>query len=433
MINKMVVILICVFFSANASAFTSESIWVGNWHGSAKTPSEETSLAIEILEVDDHLVARISLNDVGVSGWPVSSIEASANKLHIELSSDSGIQKIDLLLNDGSLLGKWLETGNKEEATVSLQKLITVERSVESRVFIDGPAGEIGASIITPNENGPFAAVVFIHGSGPQPRDTSRFAALRFAELGIASIIYDKRGVGESEGSLEGATFEALSSDAIAVASYMLSQTNISAVGFSGHSQGGWISTLAGSIWDKTSFVITSAGPAVSPAREAHWTVIRMMKKHEDSNLAIREARRVIENWHNGIRTGDWIKFINSYEQAEKKTWFNGSYLVDFSDIPSNQFITSYKAFMDYDPIPAIKSLNVPYLAILSPEDESIDAMETKEILENLHKTNISLRLYNGYDHSMRKLGKNSDRLRWPEHPEEYFVEQYKFIAASVK
>ncbi|NQZ72604.1 MAG: hypothetical protein HRT60_05995, partial [Dinoroseobacter sp.] len=77
-------------------------------------PFAETSLALEILASNDHLVARISLSDVGVSGWPVSSIEASADKLHIELSSDSGIQKIDLFLSDGSLLGKWVETGKKE-------------------------------------------------------------------------------------------------------------------------------------------------------------------------------------------------------------------------------------------------------------------------------------------------------------------------------
>ena len=46
------------------------------------------------------------------------------------------------------------------------------------------------------------AAVVFIHGSGPQTRDLS--LAERFAASGIAALVYDKRGVGESGGTYEG-------------------------------------------------------------------------------------------------------------------------------------------------------------------------------------------------------------------------------------
>lgn len=45
------------------------------------------------------------------------------------------------------------------------------------------------------------AAVVFIHGSGPQTRDLHW--AKRFASEGIAALVYDKRGVGNSGGEYE--------------------------------------------------------------------------------------------------------------------------------------------------------------------------------------------------------------------------------------
>src|SRR3712207_942507 len=51
------------------------------------------------------------------------------------------------------------------------------------------PAGEVRA------------AVVFIHGSGPQVRNLG--LAERFARNGIAALVYDKRGVGRSAGLYE--------------------------------------------------------------------------------------------------------------------------------------------------------------------------------------------------------------------------------------
>jgi uncharacterized protein len=428
--NKIAVLLVGVIFSVHAYAELTLPIWTGDWKGVAKTANEETTLILKITESNSQLQASISLNDVGVSGWPASFIAASSDKLHVELPSDSGIQKMDFTSRDGTLIGKWQEPNRDEVASILLQKINTPDQNTEKKVLINGPAGKIGASIFTPKERKQCQTIVFLHGSGPQSRDANRFAARRFAELGIASIIYDKRGVGESEGTLSGITFEDLAADAIAVAEYMLLQTPTSKIGFSGHSQGGWISTLAASKWAKTAFVITSSGPAVAPSREAHWTVVRAMRKNNSSKLAIQKARSVIDDWHTGVRTGNWSAFEKSYALAEKQPWFSNSELMDFAEKPSAQDAHSYRAFMDYDPMPAIKSLRMPYLAILSPEDESIDAMETKEILEQLQQSNITIKLYPGYDHSMRKLGENGKKLRWPEHPEKYFEDQYKFLSS---
>ena len=46
------------------------------------------------------------------------------------------------------------------------------------------------------------AAVVLVHGSGKQSRDPR--LAERFANAGIAALVYDKRGAGKSGGEYEG-------------------------------------------------------------------------------------------------------------------------------------------------------------------------------------------------------------------------------------
>jgi predicted acyl esterase len=58
---------------------------------------------------------------------------------------------------------------------------------------IDWPAG-----------NGPFPAVVLVHGSGRVTRADHAMLARQFTAHGWAALRYDKRGVGESQGVYSG-------------------------------------------------------------------------------------------------------------------------------------------------------------------------------------------------------------------------------------
>ena len=54
---------------------------------------------------------------------------------------------------------------------------------------------------ICPSDNGPVGAVVFGHGSGQQTKDSCRFLADGFLSRGLATLCFDKRGVGQSTGT----------------------------------------------------------------------------------------------------------------------------------------------------------------------------------------------------------------------------------------
>ena len=85
--------------------------------------------------------------------------------------------------------------------------------------------------------------------------------------------------------------------------------------------------------------------------------------------------------------------------------------------------------------VPALSSLPSPMLAILTPDDESIDAVETESILRKLRNDghDIKLEIYHGYDHSMRRLGPEKNPIRWPEHPDNYFSSQARFIQSTTR
>ena len=403
--------------------------FAGRWEGTASTTAEETSVILEIVDKDGAINASISLMDMGVLGWPSHSAKIEDGKLILVFPTDNSQQIITLEESDGSIHGSWQDTRLDEVARIRLKKQLEQAPHRIKTVEINGPAGILSAELVMPDGPGPYPGVVYLHGSGPQPKDASRFAAISLAKQGIASVIYDKRGVGGSAGEWQGADFEDLARDGIAAAEYLSSIENIDKVGFFGHSQGGWLGPLAASMWDKTAFVISSAGPAVSPAREAQWGFINNVKHQGGTEEDIAMVRLIVEEWHEGLRSGIWEPYKSISEEAKKESWYEASGLSHLPYPPDPAHMHYYIPFMDYDPIPVLTNIDVPLYSILTPDDESIDSRETEEILRALidEGRDIQIKLYPGYNHGFRKIG-TEGQIRWPGQPEDYYLVQADFI-----
>ena len=424
---------------SSRSFISAQGQFAGSWRGSASTSSEKTQLILDITRGNNSLKVSITLMDMGVMGWPAREATIDGEILLLRFPTDNSEQIFRLRLvkddlGNELLEGSWEDTRLDEIADVRLTREIREGDHVVEPVFIDGPEGQLSAEIILPSGEGPFPGVVFLHGSGPQPKDASRFSAHALADQGIASVIFDKRGVGQSAGEWQGADFEDFARDGIAVAEFLASRTNISYLGFYGHSQGGWIGPLAATMWEETSFVISSAGPAVSPAREAQWSFIFNARNNGATKEDIILIRQLVEAWHEGLRSATWDRYKSLLEEAKQNAWFEASGLQFLLYPPEPEHSKYYLPFMDYDPIPALVNLQVPLYSILSPDDESIDAMETNTILEELKESgkDIRIKLYPGYNHGFRKIGKKGN-IRWPGFPPDYYLEQAKFIKSVSK
>lgn len=429
-------LLLAAVLTPTLSWASEETDPTGRWVGTAETSGERTRVILELQNETSGLTGSLTLVDVGVAGWP----ESNGTGVEVVFPSDSGDQKMRLTFessNDGAdlLTGNWTETRFAEPAEVRLERVNNNPPINERSVEIDGPAGKLSAAVILPDGPGPHPGVVFLHGAGPQPKDASRFAAHSLARLGIASAIYDKRGVGRSQGAWSDATFEDLADDGVAVAKHLLAYTDVADVGFFGHSQGGWIGPLAAVRGGDAAFVLSSAGPAVPPAREAHWDFVRKLRDRGVAAGEIQSARRAIDLWHTGVRTGKWQPLDTAITSIRSQPWFHPTGIAFFAQRPPEEFARSYRAYMDYDPIPTLRRLTVPLLSILAPEDESIDTEETAQILQALIEEGADIRLkrYPGYDHSLRRLGPANEPLRWPHHPEDYFAVQAEFIRSVVQ
>lgn len=406
----------------------------GRWEGMATTTLEKTRVILELQRHKSVLSASISLMDMGVMGWPAKDVQLNAAALTLRFPTDNSEQILLLnLVDDGTgktfLDGSWQDTGLEELAEIRLYRKESEPSYKSIPVSIEGQDGTLSAEVVLPEGEGPFPGVVFLHGSGPQPKDTNRFSAYALAEQGIASIIFDKRGVGGSAGQWQGADFEDLAQDGIAVARHFLAMEEIEYIGFFGHSQGGWIGPLAATLFEETKYVISSAGPAVSPAREAQWSFIYNAKNAGADEEDIRLIRQLVDHWHKGLRTAEWATYRESLELARAESWFDAAGLEYLQYPPDPDHLKYYLPFMDHDPIPVLMALDVPLFAILTPDDESIDALETEVILRELKELgkDLQIKMYPGYNHGFRRLGKER-QIRWPGFPEDYFKLQAEFI-----
>lgn len=132
-------------------------------------------------------------------------------------------------------------------------------------------AGALVGEMVVPVGNGPFPAVILLAGSGEQDRDETVAGHRPFlvlsdvlARAGIASLRYDKRGVGESEGDFDAATIGDFASDAQYAFDWLVTQPEVAAdrIALLGHSEGGLTAPLAARGRPVAALVLM-AGPGV--------------------------------------------------------------------------------------------------------------------------------------------------------------------------
>lgn len=139
----------------------------------------------------------------------------------------------------------------------------------------------LAGTLLRPHGRGPHPAVVLASGAGRTTRAELWWLADDLARRGIAALIYDKRGAGESTGSYGGLVrdYGALAGDVLAAVRLLKARPDIdrSWIGVRGASEGGWVAPLAASRSSDIAFVIGVAAPG-DPARQALWSIQNQLR-----------------------------------------------------------------------------------------------------------------------------------------------------------
>ncbi len=314
---------------------------------------------------------------------------------------------------------------------------------------------ELRGKLVRPKGRGPFPAVVIVHGSGRDSAVDTYYMPYLFAAHGIATLVYDKRGTGGSEGDYT-QNFHVLARDVVAAVEWLRTQSGIdpSMIHLAGYSQGGWIAPLAATKTPGIRSLLINYGPMVPVTGEDRWGYVYTLRKKGFGEEDIRKADR-IDNVIGAIadRGEDrWDELGRLLDEAEGEPWFEA---VEGSDsalgfvagtrVP-RWALRLYAAwalrprdepFIDrlYDPVPTVDSLQAtPSLWLLADEDESMPTGWTVEKLEALRAKGrpIQIRVYPRTDHGILLFDEEPDGERHylGYHPD-YFRDQVRWLRSQ--
>ncbi len=131
----------------------------------------------------------------------------------------------------------------------------------------------LSGSLLSPQGSGPFPGVILLHGSGAAGRHFYRVFPAHFARNGIAALIYDERGYGESGGRQDQNTLSNMAEDARAGVRFLAEQEIIEAdqIGVWGFSQGGRLLPMVAASNNEVAFVIAVSAPGISAGTLDLW------------------------------------------------------------------------------------------------------------------------------------------------------------------
>ncbi|MFJ7735725.1 alpha/beta hydrolase [Lysinibacillus sp. NPDC097287] len=244
--------------------------FVGKWTGNIEIPNTPLPIIVELTKE----AGTLSVPAQGVKGLPFQSLSYDGDQVDISIDLQGMVIKITGELKGEEIKATFTQNGGTFPITLMRyeEQPVTYET-----ISIPVENGELKVALETASEGKPSPVALIIAGSGPTDKDGNSAAGLKndsykmlaegLAKEGIATIRYDKRGVGDNIGLFtkeEDVSFELFAEDAVQIIQYLQSNDAFTSVHVMGHSEGSLIGMLAAQKTDVDSFVsLAGAGRAV--------------------------------------------------------------------------------------------------------------------------------------------------------------------------
>jgi len=172
----------------------------------------------------------------------------------------------------------------------------------------------LAGTLYLPKGAGRHPAVIWVHGSGEQPRLNYGPVVAPLVEDGVAVFSYDKRGVGESQGSCcpgDNGQYNLLSADAAGAVTALASRAELrkDEIGFIGASQAGWIAAKAATM-TKVAFIALASA---TPMTERQANLYERLSRGDEGKLTSDEiSRRIASAGRSGFDPLPFLREITA-------------------------------------------------------------------------------------------------------------------------
>lgn len=272
----------------------------------------------------------------------------------------------------------------------------------ETKTFRNGDT-TLSGTLYLPSDGQVLGAVVVTHTASKPLRDAPIYRHLieMLPPLGIAVLTYDRRGSGQSGGSLSDSDFSMLADDAIAAVQMLKADSRIDSgrIGIWGLSQGGWLSLLAATRSSDVRFVVSIAAPIVTPDVQMMFrseSYMRINDYPEAEIAQMRAARQAVDDYMRG--TGDRAAAQALVDAAATMPWFDQLYL---GKTVGDRATSRWRREIEYDPLPTLDQVQVPSLILFGANDPVVPVATSVTRINARLRPNLTVRVVAGADHHM--------------------------------
>lgn len=305
------------------------------------------------------------------AGIPFETVTYAPPKLRFVLRGDSTTAVFEGEVLGNEIIGQFTE--GPASGTFYLERSTAPEANLRVRdvTFRNGDVSLSGTLILPVPSPARYRAVVFLHGSGAEGRWANRYLAQKFALKGVATLIFDKRGVGRSTGDWRTASFSDLAGDAAAAVRFLqtLPEIHPENIGIFGHSQGGTLAPLVAERVPELEFVIASAASGLRPERVEEFSIGNSIRLGQLPEAEKTDAWAYIQELTSVAYRGKSRDTLDAMAaQFRTRSWF-------FAPPPPNDYYwTLSRALSGYRPLLHWRNVHARVLLVYGQYDMRVPA-----------------------------------------------------------
>jgi dienelactone hydrolase len=371
--------------TASAAGGTASHYWAGHWVGKLARQGQAYTIVMDITGSDQTPTVTVDLPDYSIYGWPTAfSVEGANATVSPHLVSWS----LNLTRKDDRLTGK--STLLDVQSDVLLERTAVPPRKyVEEELSFRSKDAVLAGTFVKPHGPGPFPAVVWTHGSGPDTRATPHYhgKAHLLAQHGVASLIYDKRGAGTSTGD-SAWNLELLTADAIAGIEAIENRSDVDStrVGIAGFSQGGWVAPMVAAQCDAVDFLVSGATPGVTGGDQNVFSLMTRLERAGYDDETVKAASGLLVRLYRYYQDGSGRDEVaKELEAAKEKPWFHEAIFQRLLFLPGEDLPEGGHPYWKPhtpDPSEVWTQVRVPVLAMWGALDGNVPVERSKEVIQ---------------------------------------------------
>lgn len=338
---------------------------IGQWTGQIEIPQSPLTVQLNLFEDG---TGTFSVPAQGVKDFPAKSVRVTGNKVRVEIDIAGSNMIIEGNVEKQKITATFSQNGMTLPLTLTPYEAPEQSKETyeELTILVTGGQLKVALQMPTSEANSPVPVAIIIAGSGSTTKDGNtilgdnnslKMLAEDLAAQGIATIRYDKRGVGDNIALVtkeEDLLFNDYAKDAESIVKAINDDARFSTVHMIGHSEGSLVGMIAATA-TKVDSIVSIAG-AGRPIEEV---LIEQLTAQLPEDL-LKKSKEILASLKKGELVGEVPESLYSLFRPSVQP-----YMI---------------SWLQYDPAEVLKNLNVPTLIVQGRNDLQVKVSDADRL-----------------------------------------------------